>query len=121
MYDYNCNQMVNSRTELTDDRTNNEVFFPLSLSPSFVSEHIFSLGVKTNTGIDIHGTGTQACKTLYIPRGAKINWVGTKGGQVLEVFTVYTQQGKCSGSYRTVAGQGEINASSDVYGYVVKA
>lgn len=85
----------------------------VSTSPAWV--------LKTNTGIEIQGTGTQACKTLYIPRGAKINWTGTKGGQVLEVFTVYTQQGKCSGSYRTVAGEGEINASSNIYGYVVKA
>jgi len=42
MYDYNCNQMVNSRTGLTDDRSNNEVVFPLSLPPSYASEHISS-------------------------------------------------------------------------------
>jgi hypothetical protein len=76
--------------------------------------------LKTNTGIDIYGTGPQACKSLYIPRGAKIDWTGIKGGHILEVFTVY-QQGKCSGSTRTVAGEGEINASNNIYGYVVKA
>jgi hypothetical protein len=61
------------------------VAVPVSTSP------LAAWHLKTNTGIDIHGTGTQAYKTLYIPRGAKIDWTGTKGNQVLTVFSAYTQ------------------------------
>jgi len=77
--------------------------------------------LKISTGTRITGTGPRACTPLYIPRGAEISWTGVKGGEVLEVFSVYSQQGKCSGSTRTVAGEGEINASTNINGYVVSA
>ncbi|KAJ5907466.1 hypothetical protein N7495_000148 [Penicillium taxi] len=64
------------------------------------------------------GSKTQACQPISIPRGAKISWVGSKGATTLQLFNV---QGKCSQVYRTITGVGEINASSDIFGYMVKA
>ncbi|KAJ5340768.1 hypothetical protein N7541_009892 [Penicillium brevicompactum] len=63
------------------------------------------------------GTAPQGCKPIFIPRGAKISWTGTKGARTLQVFNV---QGKCTQVYRTVMGVGDINASNTIYGYVVK-
>lgn len=64
------------------------------------------------------GTKPQGCKAIFIPRGAKISWTGSRGAQTLQVFNV---QGKCSPVYRTVMGVGDINASNNIYGYVVKS
>ncbi|KAJ5809700.1 uncharacterized protein N7503_001918 [Penicillium pulvis] len=93
---------------------------------SFLLTYLFALSLsttsawklRTNTGIDIHGTHTQGCTAINIPRGASISWTGSNGARTLQFFT---QQGKCSQVYRTVMGVGDINASSNIYGYVVKA
>lgn len=93
---------------------------------SFLLTYLFALllsttsawELRTNTGIHIHGTHTQGCTTINIPRGASISWTGSNGARTLQVFN---QQGKCSQVYRTVMGVGDINASSNIYGYVVKA
>ena len=63
------------------------------------------------------GNGPQGCTSIQIPRGAEIGWYGTKGATTLQLFNT---QGKCSQVYRTVKGVGEINASNNIYGYVVK-
>lgn len=65
----------------------------------------------------ITGTAPRGCTSIFIPRGARISWEGSKGARTLQVFNV---RGSCSQVYRTVMGVGDINASNDIYGYVVK-
>lgn len=48
---------------------------------------------------------------------AEISWTGSKGARTLQLFNV---QGKCNQVYRTVMGVGDINASNNIYGYMVK-
>jgi hypothetical protein len=57
------------------------------------------------------------CQAVVIPRGAKISWYGTPGATTVQFFNT---QGSCKQVYRTVAGQGEINASNTIYGFIVK-
>ncbi|KAJ5702280.1 hypothetical protein N7488_009828 [Penicillium malachiteum] len=64
------------------------------------------------------GANPQGCKAMLIPRGAEISWRGTQGASTVQFFNV---QGSCSTVYRTVQGVGEINASNNIYGFVVKA
>jgi hypothetical protein len=67
----------------------------------------------------ITGSGpTKSCVNYYIPRGAEISWTGSQGARTLQLFNI---QGKCSQVYRTVMGVGDINASNNIYGYMVKA
>lgn len=63
------------------------------------------------------GTNPQGCKTVLIPRGAEISWRGIKGATTVQFFNT---EGRCSTVYRTVQGVGEINASNNIYGFVVK-
>jgi hypothetical protein len=64
------------------------------------------------------GSTPQRCKSVFIPRGAQISWQGTQGASTVQLFNV---QGSCSRVYRTVMGEGEINASNNIYGFIVKA
>lgn len=64
------------------------------------------------------GSTTQGCKAVFIPRGAQISWRGSRGANTVQLFNV---QGSCSRVYRTVMGVGDINASNNIYGFVVKA
>ncbi|KAJ5662056.1 uncharacterized protein N7477_009672 [Penicillium maclennaniae] len=64
------------------------------------------------------GTKPQSCTPVDIPRGAQISWTGTNGASTVQFFTT---QGSCKNVYRTVMGIGDINASSNIYGFVVKA
>ncbi|PYI35603.1 hypothetical protein BP00DRAFT_422038 [Aspergillus indologenus CBS 114.80] len=64
------------------------------------------------------GTKPQGCTTVNIPKGAKISWSGSSGARTLQV---YNAKGSCSQVYRTVQGVGDINASNNIYGFVVKA
>jgi hypothetical protein len=63
------------------------------------------------------GTNPQGCRTVDIPRGAEIYWQGSHGANTVQFFNV---KGSCSRVYRTMMGQGEINASNNIYGFVVK-
>ena len=93
---------------------------------SFLSTYLLALSLstssawdlRTNTGIHIHEQLPQGCKSITIPRGAQISWTGSNGARTLQLFT---EQGKCSQVYRTVMGVGDINASSNINGFVVKA
>ncbi|RAH46635.1 uncharacterized protein BO95DRAFT_441878 [Aspergillus brunneoviolaceus CBS 621.78] len=64
------------------------------------------------------GTNPQRCTAVNIPKGAKISWSGSSGARTLQV---YNMKGSCSRVYRTVQGVGDINASNNIYGFVVKA
>lgn len=64
------------------------------------------------------GTNPQGCHPVDIPRGATIDWIGSRGANTVQFFNV---KGSCRSVYRTVTGQGEINASNNIYGFVVKA
>lgn len=66
----------------------------------------------------ITGTKPQGCTAVNIPRGAQISWTGTHGATTVEFFTT---EHTCSRVYRTVMGIGDINASENIYGFVVKA
>jgi hypothetical protein len=63
------------------------------------------------------GNAPKGCQSINIPRGSSISWTGSKGAETLQLFNV---QGKCSQVYRTVMGVGDINASNNIYGYMVK-
>ena len=63
------------------------------------------------------GVSPQGCTAVVIPRGAEISWRGSNGAETLEVFNV---QGSCARVYRTVMGVGDINASNEIFGFVVK-
>jgi hypothetical protein len=86
-------------------------FIALILSTSSAWE--LQAGNQVRTG----KTPTKGCQAVYIPRGARISWTGSQGARTLQLFNT---QGKCSQVYRTVMGVGDINASSNIYGYVVK-
>lgn len=73
--------------------------------------------LRANNQVYTGTTPTQGCKPIYIPRGSKISWTGSNGARTLQLFNV---QGKCNQVYRTVMGVGEINASNNIYGYMVK-
>ncbi|CAI7615542.1 unnamed protein product [Penicillium pancosmium] len=64
------------------------------------------------------GSTAQGCRTVFIPRGPQISWRGSRGANTVQFFNV---QGSCSRVYRTVMGVGDINASNNIYGFVVKA
>jgi hypothetical protein len=64
------------------------------------------------------GSTPQGCRSVFIPRGAQISWQGSRGASTVQFFNV---QGSCSRVYRTVMGVGDINASNNIYGFVVKA
>lgn len=64
------------------------------------------------------GSTPQACQAVFIPRGAKISWRGSRGASTVQFFNA---QGSCRQVYRTVMGVGDINASNTLYGFVVKA
>ncbi|KAF3402022.1 hypothetical protein F1880_009767 [Penicillium rolfsii] len=64
------------------------------------------------------GSTPQGCTAVNIPRGAEISWYGTQGASTVQFFNV---KGSCSRVYRTVMGQGDINASNNIYGFIVKA
>lgn len=63
------------------------------------------------------GSSPQGCKAVTIPRGTEISWRGSPGAETLQVFNV---KGSCSRVYRTVIGIGDINASNEIFGFVVK-
>ncbi|KAJ5983956.1 hypothetical protein N7481_006055 [Penicillium waksmanii] len=58
-----------------------------------------------------------ACQSVLIPRGAQISWKGSHGATTVQFFNT---KGSCKQVYRTVAGQGDINASNTLYGFMVK-
>lgn len=64
------------------------------------------------------GSTPEGCTAVTIPRGTQISWYGIEGASTVEFFNV---KGSCSRVYRTVMGQGDINASNNIYGFVVKA
>ena len=64
------------------------------------------------------GSTPQGCRSVYIRRGTEISWEGSPGARTLQLYNV---QGSCSRVYRTVVGEGDINASNNIYGFVVKA
>jgi hypothetical protein len=64
------------------------------------------------------GSTPQGCTAVFIPRGAQISWYGTRGASTVQFFNV---EGSCSRVYRTVMGEGDINASNNIYGFIVKA
>ncbi|KAJ5637807.1 hypothetical protein N7490_007686 [Penicillium lividum] len=83
------------------------------------SSSVWELQIRGQDAQTITGTGpTKGCKTIYIPRGDSISWSGINGARTLQIFNT---QGKCTQVYRTVMGEGEINASNNIYGYMVKA
>lgn len=92
---------------------------------SVLSTSFLALFVSTSSAWKLRANGqvitgnapTQGCKTIFIPRGAEIDWTGSNGARTLQLFNV---QGKCNQVYRTVMGVGEINASNNIYGYMVK-
>lgn len=64
------------------------------------------------------GPAPPGCTHVTIPRGAQISWTGSKGASTVQFFNT---QGSCNQVYRTVMGVGDINASSNIYGFMVKA
>jgi hypothetical protein len=64
------------------------------------------------------GSTPQGCTAVFIPRGAQISWYGAQGASTVQFFNV---AGGCNRVYRTIMGEGDINASNNIYGFIVKA
>lgn len=88
-----------------------------------LSTYLLILGTATSWKLEAgsqtwSGSNPQGCRPVFIRRGTEISWEGSPGATTLQIFNV---QGSCSRVYRTVIGEGDINASNNIYGFVVKA